>query len=813
MRQFLALLAFILLIVACDDKAAVKDNPLIQHIPEDSKIILHTEDLDEVVEYASSLDIYDQISGLSRIKEIQKSASFLSHYDLRDPSFVTLSIEGKNEVVITLITEAATSRVDSTTESKELVYDSKALFTDVVDNTSYYYTNYNGVHIASSSRLVLESLMRREIDNYIFDEEFNDIFNRTSGADLAVYAKGSNDEWLKQFLLGKNINDRTKDGLWYELEPQISNHQFRLDGIITYKDSIKMYQSLFNKVIPQKNKLINITPINTVSFMSVTYKNADQLYANLNNYHTTQLKLPVLQKTILANTDEFAELEISGSTALAFSLKPYETLFIDIDSLSVSDYTYRDKKIYELNQALKTSSFKPLMHTRTYTHATQFSNYLIFAENQATLETIISNLQNNTVIGKQLWWEEARSSLSDNSTLLKLYNINALKEKASVTSTADKKTLKKVNSDTHPLWISQYVHEDEYAHYHFIIPTAVSDQSRSLTSQMATYRSQLPIIAGPFLFPNHITKKHDIAFQDEDHVLHLISSKGELLWSKPLDSKVSGGIHVVDGYKNGRKQLVFSTSDKVYYVDRKGRDVNAYPITFKNGVTQPVSVFDYDNSRNYRFLVTSKERLTMLNIQGKKVSGFNYKSNGMITTAPQHYRSGTKDYICFAREDQPVAILNRIGKTRTSVSQVLNIKGSLYFDENSILLQTTDNEKAVINLTTGVVEKESAGMSNSSVYKMENGLEVIQNNNVIEINGEELELPYGTYTRAQIAIIDGKPYVHLIEQGDHKVYILNEEARIIPGLPVYGKEAAAIEQSDIRYLVTKDERDIIIYKW
>jgi hypothetical protein len=799
--------------VACDENIADSDNMLIQQIPENSKVILHTDDLQEVTKYVSSLKLYNKLGGLSRVIEVRKAASFLENYNIDDPSFIALSIEGKNEVVITLISEIGSLKRDSTVTRKQLNYDGKVLYTDVVKEQPYYYTDYNDVHIASSSRLIVESLMRREIANYVFDASFNEVFNQTQDADFAIYVKGSNDEWLKQFLLGKNINDRTKDGLWYELEPKINTNGLQLDGIITYKDSLKMYQSLFNKVTPQKNRLVNIAPVNTAEFTSITYQNPEVLLKNLNNYHATQLKLPSFHKTIFSNTDEVAELSIDGKMALAFSLKPYETFFVDIDSMSVADYTYRDKKIYTLDQSLKTQSLKPLLHSRTYSHAVQLPDYLIFAENQKTLETIISNLQNNTVIGKQLWWEKIKGSLSDNSTLLKLNNINAFKEMAVVADKEDKKIIDLLNTDTHPLWVSQYVHEDEYAHYHFIVPTASRDGDRSLTSQIAAYRSTAPILAGPFLFPNHITKKHDIAFQDKDLKMHLISSKGSLIWSRQLDSKINGTIHVVDGYKNGRKQLVFSTNDMIYYLDRKGRDVNAYPKKFKNGVTQPVSVFDYDNSRNYRFLVTSGKNLTMLNIQGNVVTGFKYAANENITTTPQHYRSGSKDYICFAKENQSIAILNRTGRVRTPVSRTLEVKGGLYFDDNSVLLHTANNGKATINLTTGNVEIEHIELSNSSIYKMEYGIEIIQDNNVLFINGQELVLPYGTYTACKISLIDETPYIHLVEEGEHKVYIIDQQATIVPGLPVYGKGSSELEQSDIRYLVTKDERDIIIYKW
>jgi predicted nucleic acid-binding protein len=813
MRYLIVLMTFLALLTSCEKEVPSADNTLIQHIPENSKIILHTDDLQEIATFIEQAELYKNLSELSRVQEIKKTASFLKNYELDDNSFITLSIEGKNEVVITLISEELTRIKDSSSTRKKMVYDGKALFSDVMEGRTYFYTEYNDIHIASSSRLVVESLMRREIANYIFNSDFNDIFNRTQNSDFGLYIKGSNDEWLKQFLLGNNVDDRKKDALWYQVEPQTGEKSLKFDGIVTYKDSVKMYQSLFNNVIPQPNKLMSIAPVTSTEFISVTYADTETLLKNLDNYHSSQLKLPLFHKNLLANTSEFAEMTIDGKTALAFFLKPYETLFIDLDSMSVADYTFRDKKINTLSQTLQTKTLKPLFHSRTYSHAAQLEEILVFAENQKTLETIISNIQNNTVIGKQYWWTEAITSLSDESTLLKITNLSSIKEVAASAIPEDEKLIKSIKVDDHPVLISQYVHENEYAHYHFIAPTATGANGQSLTSQVASYRSETAIIAGPFLFPNHITKKHDILFQDEDLQLHMISSKGILLWSKPLDAEINGTINVVDGYKNGRKQLVFSTAEKVYYLDRKGKDVNSYPRTFREGITQPVSVFDYDKSRNYRFLVTTGSKLTMLNIDGKVVTGFKYAKDEIITTQPQHYRSGTKDYISFTMEDQSIAILNRTGRVRTSLNRKLEATSALYFDENNILLHHKDNKKAIIDLTTGAVELVSEPLTGTSIYKMQHGLEIIQNNNVLIINDKELTLPYGSYTAAEITLIDGSPYVHLVDKGESKVYIIDQNVSIVPGLPVYGKEVSQLEHSDIRYLITKDERDIIIYKW
>ena len=95
-------------------------------------------------------------------------------------------------------------------------------------------------------------------------------------------------------------------------------------------------------------------------------------------------------------------------------------------------------------------------------------------------------------------------------------------------------------------------------------------------------------------------------------------------------------------------QIVFSTPNKIYVLDRLGRDVGTFPLNFKDKITQAISVFDYDKNKNYRFLVTQNKSLLMYDSNGKQVKGFKHKSNATVNTSPQHIRYNGKDYIVFA---------------------------------------------------------------------------------------------------------------------------------------------------------------------
>ena len=108
----------------------------------------------------------------------------------------------------------------------------------------------------------------------------------------------------------------------------------------------------------------------------------------------------------------------------------------------------------------------------------------------------------------------------------------------------------------------------------------------------------------PHFVKNYITKKLDIVVQDTKNNLNLISNNGKVLWKKRIDQPILGKVSQIDIYKNGGLQLIFNTKNKIYVLDRNGKDVMPFPKTFKDPITQPLAVFDYDKNKNYRILIT-----------------------------------------------------------------------------------------------------------------------------------------------------------------------------------------------------------------
>jgi len=810
MRGLIAVLFLSLFITSCDEDIVINQQ-ILNRIPTDSKIIIATNDVEHINELFRSSSLFKKVEKLERIQELKNASSFLMDYDLKGESLITISPEGKDKTAITLITQVLESKLIMPDSMKTHTYNKITFVEDNSHNTPYYYINYNGFHLASSSKLVIESLIRRNVDDYIFNEEFASIYNRTSNTDLSIYINGSHKDWLQGFLF-KNYSSTSKTrGHWFQLEPRKTEHAFNVDGIFTYADSSQHFHAIFNGIKAQENKATAIIPSNVNQAVLFTFHDVKKLHQQVARYNNqAPKKLDKTFQLILDNSTEMAQVSLPKSDGVVFSLKPFEALFMDMDSATTAKFEYRNFTIYELREPVNTAGMQPLLPLNNYKFMTVIDEFLVLSTTATAPEDFIVSYQNKSGLKQQAWWEDLSNNISDSSTIMYFTSLSTILDKAK--NEADIKILNKIASSDFPFMVSQYVHEQGYAHYHSSIPQIDASASGAGIVQSGSYKSPRKIIAGPFLFPNHLNGKHDVAFQDEDFNLHLISDTGKKYWSKELDALILGEISVVDGYKNGRKQLAFSTSKSVYYLDRNGKDVNSYPKTFKNGITQPLSVFDYDNNRNYRFLVTHDKSLTMLDINGKKVKGFVYKKGASIKSQPQHYRVGTRDYIAFAKADNTISLLSRTGKVRTKVTKKIALNGAMNFQKN--LIKMLDNDQLIyLNPVTGKITNSGKQISENQHFTAAHGLEIIQANNKLVINGTKVELPYGTYSNAKIDQLRGNKFIHLIDSGANLVYVMNKRGEMTDSFPVYGKGKTAMAQSKSNYLTTLDGDDVIIYKF
>ena len=175
----------------------------------------------------------------------------------------------------------------------------------------------------------------------------------------------------------------------------------------------------------------------------------------------------------------------------------------------------------------------------------------------------------------------------------------------------------------------------------------------------------------PEIVRDYKSGNYDILVQDVKNNLYLVDNTGELLWKYHLGKPILGKTKQIDIYKNGKLQLLFNTTDSLYCIDRKGRNVAKYPIALPGKTTNALALFDYDRKLNYRIVIgTTNGRLLMYDAKGVRVRGWKFgKAKSAISEQVQHLKLGKKDYIVSTTANGTVFLLDRKGKSRYKVKE------------------------------------------------------------------------------------------------------------------------------------------------
>ena len=445
---------------------------------------------------------------------------------------------------------------------------------------------------------------------------------------------------------------------------------------------------------------------------------------------------------------------------------------------------------------------------------TKIDDFLFFAEREAGIKTLIAAYKDEKTLEKSLSYQRfAEETLSDKSNLLWIGNGTALKEQF-----PEKTFWKSMDTNKLSYIAFQGVVENDFMHLHFRLSQNERENNEGSVTNVALISLDHPAQSKPQWLKNHRTKEKDIAVQDEQNTLYLYSNSGTLFWKKQIEGQIIGEIQQVDLYKNGRLQMAFRTTERFYILDRNGKVVPPFNKRIKtNTIAQPLAVFDYDQSRNYRFVLAQDKNVVMLDNKGKRVNGFKFtKSSSPIGAQPKHIRMGNKDYILIKEESGKVNILSRTGQTRVKIKQDFKASNQ---DIYSYLktFTTTDQQGNLIQIDPkGNVISTDLGLEVAHKITATTKSLVTLTNNILTIKGIPVTLPYGSYNAPQIFYLNNIVYVCVTDVEAQKVYLYYSDGKAVSGFPVHGVSSIDLNNVDkdkaLEFVVQGESKDLLIYQ-
>jgi hypothetical protein len=788
MKKFGFLIVLLYFVLSCNKNYNKNKHPF-QFIPNTITSVIKVNELND---FNNSIENHNILSGIYN-KELKKVSKVLNNLNTTQPLFIGFSnsIDDNSNYIVLTENDSTLFVVDSiSNHTSETLVNFKIEKTQI-DTTTVYHKIIGNVFAASNNLEVLKTLHAKHENT-----ELSNLIATTDNKSVASVVFKTNTQNYSKLLFTTNT-DFEKDSNLTVLDFNYLGNSLQYNGILTSMDSITNHLDSFKHTIPQKTNTINLAPSITSSMTSISFDDFSVFNNNLSQLNNKDIDSTA---TFLNFTNEIALID---NAVVLHTLDPNLIIESIEDKLNIE--TFRDIEIFETeNTDFFKSRIKPFITFENAKYVSVFENFVIFSSSIETIKSIISNALNNNTLAKSDAFTNIAEYLSDEASLFIFKNADGLAE------------VLDQNTKGYDANAVQYIYEDNYAHVNGIIQKFKRKAASHSITEAFTKELEAEIITAPQTLKNHITNAHDIAVQDVNNTLYLISNSGNLLWKKQLQGKILGKIEQIDMFKNGRLQLAFATPNRIYVLDRNGNDVTSFPLKFNDPITKPLSVFDYDKRKNYRLLVTQGKNLLMYDAKGKSVSGFNYKNNeSQITTQPKHFRIGSKDYIAFAA-GETLKILNRQGNVR------INVKDKIRFSNNQLYLYknkftTTNTLGQLVQVDTkGKISTKNLNLSDNHNIETTSKTLVSMTENKLNIKSRTVDLDYGEYTAPKIFYLNDKIYVSTTDLQSKKVYLFDSQAKPIPNFPIFGISSVELQELDkekgLELITQSDNKTIVVYK-
>lgn len=771
MNRFVLIYILCICFFSCKDDFSNKVLPTTDLIPNQFETLIKINALNDFLVNVESNEI-----ALSIFDSIINNVTVLKKLNTQHPVYLVYPKANSKDYLIVTKNDSTLMIKDSITNDVNLFY-SKTIGGNFLAST-----NENTLQSVKSDAKMsnLKKLIQSTDDNSVVSLLFNNQSKNYSNVFLNTI--------------------ETKDSLGHiVIDFSFGNNSLNYNGFLKTLDSTSYYIQPFRNSVPQQLYSKAVAPTSTQSLVSICY--AD--YSDFKNQINSINKKETDSISFFNYTNEVSFLEFENQQMIAFhTLNPELITEQLVDNNSKSEI-FRNTPIYHFeNDSIFKTKFQPYFKLNSVNFFSTYKDFVLFSDTSEAIKTIIINASNNNTLSNSEAFNAVTAQLSDESSLFIFKNESGLAEIFKTSATYNANAV-------------QFINDNNITYINGIISNYKKRKSNRSISELFNINIESETLIAPQLVKNHINSSYDIAVQDVNNVLYLISNTGQILWKKQLQGKILGEIKQIDTYKNRRLQLAFATKNRLYIIGRNGKNVGEFPKKFNDNITQSLAVFDYDNTKNYRLLITQGSNLLMYDAKGKKIDGFEYKADVKISSQPKHFRINSKDYIVFSAGDK-LKILNRRGAIR------INVKDKIRFSDNSIYnhyskFTSTNTLGQLIQVNTkGQLSSKNLKLGNKHSINATSKTLVSLIDNKLNIRSKTIDLEFGNYTSPKIFYLNDKIYVTVTDLQAKKVYLFDSQAKLIKNFPVFGTSSAILQNIDndksLELVTMSDNNTIIVYK-
>ncbi len=837
------------------------------------------------------LDYVNSNYSVARDLLLNKPSYISAHYTGRDRvSFIHIyklpkGLSGKkiNELISKLLINSGT--ITQRKYQGRDIYDIRLLNESPVKNFSYTITE--GLFILSFSSILIEDAIRQlDLTKSVIQQTgFKEVLS-TAGKNVDANLFINFRQLPKA--VSTCINQKYKSKVrsydyfasWAELDINIKDDMILLNGFTHFSDTMNYTANLFINQTPQKLNIDNILPSFISTFMVISLSDISTYYENYKNYLYKMGRLNNYLKEINLiknkyNVDVIDDLISVFDSEIAVAMdnseggnaargtyiilgtkskSQVEKKFSDMlkkvaqrSSVSVDKLTFSCRIDNELSfpvyrlpvKNLTGKIFGELFNMNEDTYFTFVENYIVFGSSVKSLSGFIhSNVLKRTIITDDAY-KEFKNNISPRSSISFYTNLGQASANYSKFLTGEI-----INRWEENIQVFQKVQvigfqlntSDDLIYNNIFLKYVPAFSYTPHT----VWESRLDTVIDfkPQFVKNHYTNQSEIFIQDLKNNIYLINNAGRILWKINLTEKINSKIYQIDYYKNSKLQIIFSTANFIHLLDRNGNYIERYPVRLRSPATNGMSLFDYENNKNYRIFIACEDRhIYAYAKDGTIISGWNFsKTESEVTQPVNHFRLENKDFIVFGDKFKTY-ILDRKGNARINIEEIFPLSLN-----NNYLVDDRDNladSRIVITDTTGVVhfiyfngivEKVNLGQFTSGhffdfkdidgdgfrdfIYLDNRSLKVLRHNKKrlfeYSFNEEIIHGPvyyYFSYSDRKLGIVSMK---------EKLIYLINNDGSLYKGFPLRGSTLFSIGNftstaSQFNLVVGSDENFLLNY--
>lgn len=709
----------------------------------------------------------------------------------------------------------------------------------------FSWIEYADVWVGSFSPIIIEDVIRTAADpERSFKNSLGEIYQshtiKNDAGNVFIHLRHLT-QWFSLFTAekpGKIISDFGQAAL---LDTKTSDGKFVLNGFCSQSPGNDTFLAAFSDQQPVPLSLKSIISNRSILVSSYGISDGAKFFARLNEREKNP-KADSVRIIFREINEDPAKLfaNFSGEIALAYlegrdealtkvlmvsdpkNIATWEKLFNKISETTTNDsifvdhysgYQIKELPVFRFPEKL----FYPLVSGFDNGYYARVGNTLCIAEDIEELKTYLSDIDQENTWGKSVAQNkylestllEANVSLFVNTP--RIWNMfgKSLKPKWQTLIAENQSLLSSLGMGAIQF---SHLNQSYYTNLAWEVkdtPVAASEKREERLVTM--FESG---VANMWLVDNHNDRTKETLVQDSVKSLHLISSDGKPLWNLKLEQFITGGVEQIDYLANGKLQYFFATPGKLHLVDRNGDYVAPYPLTIQEKKIQFMKVLDYDHSRKYRYLLSSKEGLLwMYDKGGKNLEGWQPRSVDDELIAPaNHHRMVGKDYLLAIRKDGVVFLMNRRGELVPNFPLTLNarLSGNYFIDvgrntaETSITVVSSDGTKIRFNIQGKVLSREvlvkTALDSRFSLVSERNNKSYViirQESKLFtvfdEAGKEIIKSDYIGNTNVDVRYYsfgNGRTYIVVTDRNQDLSYIYDRNGKLVTPVPV---ESSTIE--------------------